>query len=170
MFQNIKLYACVFLVLSALFFFLLRFGFFAEVVFFYRGILLLLIGSILTTILFLWFYKKNLAKRVESIISAVLVTASLHLAFFVTIPVTLDRSISVFLLDDIYHNQQGITKQELTDHFLLEYVTIKDAVGRRIFEQEYSNNLRVTDGTITLTDQGTNFLLFANFIERLYGI
>jgi len=171
MLQTSKLYFFVFLLLSVLYIGPLKLGLLSNIVYFYRGIILLVIASIVTASFFYFFYyKKNTTRRVGSVISAVVVVASLHVAFFVTIPVTLDRSVSLFLLTDIERHKQGITKVELEKNFVSEYVNKQDAVGRRVSEQLFSNNIEVTDGLITLTKQGAVFLEVSQHVKRLYGI
>jgi hypothetical protein len=117
----------------------------------------------------IFFFSKKYALNIDALIAIVLLSASLNLLFFVTVPVTLDRSISIFLLNDL-EKQHTRNKKELTDIFVSEYVYVQDAVGRRIFEQISSGNIIVENDKIELTRRGEIFLMFTRVIDYLYGI
>lgn len=170
MLKTTKLYILIFTVFTILTIVLFKFGFLASILLFYRGIILIFIVLILTISAFIFLhYKKNIW-GIESIISATIIAFLLHIAFFVTVPVTLDRSISIFLLNDIKNHEQGLTKQELTDDFISKYIYSDDAMGRRIFEQTTSKNISVSNEIIRIDNQGQYFLKIMNFIKNIYGI
>ncbi len=165
----IKLYLLIFIALNGLVILLFQLGALSNLLFFYRGIALIGIVSLVTGGGFLIARKKFLW-RSESIVAATLLAGNLHLAFFVVGPVTLDRSISIFLLQNIRAQDEGLTKQQLTDSFIAEYVYTRDAIGRRMLEQTRSHNIEVANQTIKLTRQGYRFLHIADFIKWIYGI
>lgn len=170
MLKTAKLYIQIFIVFTILTIVLFKFGFLSFILLFYRGIILIFIVLILTISGFIYLhYKKNIW-RIESIISATIIAFLLHIAFFITVPVTLDRSISIFLLNDINNHEQGLTKQELTDDFTSKYIYNDDAIGRRIFEQTTSKNISVSNEIVKIDNQGQYFLKIMNFVKNIYGI
>ena len=94
--------------------------------------------------------------------------SGLHVAFLVVVPVTIDRSISTFLLGEL--NSASLTKQELVETLIRKYVQANDAVGRRIAEQITSKNIEWSGEKLVLTEQGKSFMSFATAVGRIYGV
>jgi len=170
MIQIAKLYLLIFVAYNSLIIVLFKLDILSNTIFFYRGMAIIVASAILTTSGFLVVHYKTRRWRIESIIAATLISVSFQVAFFVTVPVTLDRSISVFLLDQINNHEQGVSKQDLTSEFVSEYVYNRDAIGRRLFEQTASKNIEVSNGTIKLSNRGRCFLRTAGIIKSLYGM
>jgi hypothetical protein len=102
--------------------------------------------------------------------AATLVAVSLNLTFFVVGPVTVDRSVSVFMLSRLAEAQSPLTAEELKQAFAERYVGEWDQVGRRIQEQIASGNVeRASDDHYRLTAQGESFMRTAQFISRVFG-
>lgn len=170
--------AALFLTLCV--FLLFQTPFFGHVILFYRGIIIIVTATLLTLLSF-YATVQLLKKRgiqtaqipsVETYFSSVIAVASLHLCFFILVPVTLDRSVSTFLLSRMNssENSQGITKEQMQTIFVQEYVNEFDAVGRRINEQLASNNIKQQEEKYMLTPQGRNFLSVSSYIAKLYNI
>ena len=168
--KTLKLYLLIFVAFNLLVIALFQVGFMSKTIFFYRGIALIMISAILIAAVFLGIHFKLGKWKCESILAATFIAANVQLVFFVTVPVTLDRSISVFLLDRINSHDQGLTKEELTNEFLSEYVQHHDAIGRRIYEQTASRNIEVSNGVIKISGRGQSFLRVADLIKKIYGI
>ena len=106
----------------------------------------------------------------ESIIAASIIAFSLHLAFFVVMPVTIDRSISVFLLKNIDSHNQGVSKEELEADFVSQYVYANHAIDRRVSEQTISKNIETSNNVIHLSAQGKRLLHLLDFIKYIYNL
>ena len=126
---------------------------------FYRGWLLaglvaalLAIGMVLAG--------RRLKLDPQTIIGAVFCSAALNVCFLVLFPVTIDRSISVYLLARV-EAQPGMTTEQLSEQFQDGYVRRMRQIDRRVVEQERSGNITVNDGEIRVTDAGKRFLGFA---------
>ncbi len=65
----------------------------------------------------------------------------LHLAFFVAVPVTLDRSLTIFMLGELHAAKTGLSETEISTAFVEQYVVAGGAVARRIHEQSVSGNI-----------------------------
>jgi hypothetical protein len=78
--------------------------------------------------------------------------------FHILMPVSLDRSISVFMLASIAQSPDGLSKQQIEQRFSDVYITAYDAFGRRIFEQSETGNITMKNGKFVLTQRGTDFI------------
>lgn len=135
---------------------------------FYRGVLLAALVAIATGIAGAW-----LGSRIRDpslAVSAVAVSFSLNVCFLVLLPVTVDRSVTVYLLATVEQQRNGITSPALEHAFVGGYVRDMHAINRRIDEQSQSGNLTVgEDGKVRLTAQGRRFMDFSRVIARLFG-
>jgi hypothetical protein len=133
---------------------------------FYRGLLFAAVtfGMHLAGLYF-WAYRFSEEVR----IAAAAIALSFNVCFLVIFPVTIDRSISVYLLDVIAENELGMTEEELTHRFVQQYVGEYGAIERRLEEQQASRNVAIQNGHVVITDQGRSFLAFSRTIGRLFG-
>ena len=141
----------------------------ANSVLFYRGCGLLIVASLLAFGI-LYELHRSLGVGVDTLISGILVSASLNLSFFVLLPVTIDRSVSTFVLSYIGFQDKAKSKDDIDDYFVLQYVNNQDAIGRRLAEQIRSRNVAEDQGGYVLTAQGKRFLSFARVVSKLYGV
>jgi hypothetical protein len=126
---------------------------------FYRGLLLAgLVAAVLAVCLVL--AGRKLGLDPQTIIGAVFCSAALNVCFLVLFPITIDRSISVYLLARI-EAEPGMTADELSERFEDGYLRRMRQIDRRVFEQQLSGNITVTDGEIRMTRGGERFLAFA---------
>jgi len=167
-------YLAIFVLFSLVFLLLLRTPLFAsQTVLFYRGNILL--G--LTALFFLLtsdVCKRVLKVRFETILAAIIMSASIHLAIFVVFPVTFDRSVTMYLLNRLNISQsptcQGLSAQQMEQLFIKEYVKRDQAMARRIKEQSIINILKEHNNCVSLTSRGRNFLNLSELIKKLYAL
>ena len=141
----------------------------ANSILFYRGCALLVIASVVTFVGFC-ILRRRFGAEVHTLLSAIIVSASLNLCFFVLLPVTIDRSVSTFVLAYIGSEDKAKSRDEIHDYFVSQYVDHQDAIGRRLMEQIASRNVAEAEGRYALTAQGKEFLVFAEAVSKLYGI
>jgi hypothetical protein len=136
---------------------------------FYRGIILAIAAAIVTGIAALWPARRTRDSALP--IAAAALSLSFNICFLVLLPVTVDRSISVYLLSTIEREQaEGIDGPALQRAFVDGYVVRMDAVGRRIDEQRTTGNVTVApDGKIHLTSQGRRFMALSRTVARVFG-
>jgi hypothetical protein len=104
-----------------------------------------------------------------TIIGAVFTSLALNVCFLVLFPVTIDRSISVFLLARIEAGQP-LTAAQLQQGFADEYIVEMQQIPRRVREQAISGNIDVAaDGAITLTPRGKRFNALARRASVWFG-
>lgn len=143
----------------------------------YRGLALIILTGIILAIILSVIYYYFKKKRIElfepkDILSAIIVFMCIKLSFFVLVPVTVDRSVSVFTLTQIENKDDDtITKEEATKIFLDKYVYENDAFGKRFDEQIVTGSIKEnTDGSFTLTPRGHFLVDFFKTIGKLYSV
>lgn len=141
----------------------------ANSILFYRGCSLLVVASLIVFVV-LYSFRRRFGAEVHTLLSAIVASASLNLSFFVLLPVTIDRSVSTFVLAYIGSEDRAKSRDEIHDYFVSQYVNHEDAIGRRLMEQIVSRNVAEGQGRYTLTAQGKGFLSFARVMCKLYGI
>lgn len=167
-FRLALLYAFTSILGLAIFIVLHRSMLFAETaILFYRGLALSIVAALVLAagIGFVARSRINLAAALGCVITSL----SLNLCFLVLIPVTVDRSISVFLLTRIENDNGKITEPELEKNFREQYLGRMRQIDRRIGEQSASGNITIDkDGKIRMTPQGRAFLRFSRTIAATF--
>ncbi len=133
---------------------------------FYRGLLLCVLSAALLAIALVVARRHWRSLEPISIIAAVAISLSVNLMFLIVLPVTIDRSISVFLLSEIdAHQASPLTTAQLEDAFVQHYVRDMRQIDRRVREQTLSGTISADDGRIRLTPRGQRFLALARFLS-----
>lgn len=135
---------------------------------FYRGLLLCALAALLVmAAMALWRRRRF---DLATIIAAGALSLSFNICFLIVLPVTLDRSISVFMLTQIeQHRGEALDERRITEIFVRKYVGDMRQMDRRIAEQTASGNVTTVDGNIRLTAQGRRFLALSRTLARLFG-
>lgn len=140
-------------------------------VMFYRGVAGLALTCVLLVVL-LAFTLARLPRRfglsAPDALGGALVATCLLMAAFVLGPVTVDRSVSVFMLSRFERADHPLTEKEAKSAFVGVYVDAWDQVGRRLKEQELSGNLEQTPQGWRMTAQGRAFMRVARFMSALF--
>jgi len=126
-------------------------------VLFYKGAVIIAVTSTLLAAGMLYLVKKKLPRliSVRDVILSVVLFSSIAMVGFTHLPVTADRSISVFILGYMNSRQdQPITAEEMERVFIERYVKRYKAMQRRFDEQLVSGNVKRVSGGFVLTDQG----------------
>ena len=136
---------------------------------FYRGIALAMVAALVTGIIAMWPARRTSDSSLP--IAAAALSLSFNICFLVLLPVTVDRSVSVYLLSTIEQREDsGVTSAQLQKSFVDGYVVRMGAIDRRIDEQRKSGNVTVdAGGKVHLTRQGERFMSFSRLIARLFG-
>ena len=149
---------------------LLASGLFADTtLLFYRGIALAAVAAIAAGCIgALIARRRGLAPLAAA---SALTCFSVSVCFLVLFPVTIDRSVSVYLLATIdRQGPDGISPAELETAFVSGYVREMRAIDRRIVEQQLSGNVvQDSRGTVRLTPQGRRFVELSRSAAHLLG-
>jgi hypothetical protein len=133
---------------------------------FYRGVVLAVVTALVTALIASWPARRTGDSSLP--LAAAVLSLSFNICFLVLLPVTVDRSVSVYLLSTIERRQ--MSPAELQRAFIDGYVVKMGAIDRRIDEQRKSGNITVApDGKVSLTKQGERFMDFSRLIARLFG-
>lgn len=141
-------------------------------VLFYRGVgalfcVLLLLIAILASVLPRLSHGVPLEQTDAA--GAAIVAVSLLFAAFVLGPVTVDRSVSVFLLSQFATAERPLTAEETREGFVRAYVGDWAQIDRRIKEQRLSGNIEPTPEGWRLTRQGHVVIMLARGMSALFG-
>jgi hypothetical protein len=102
-----------------------------------------------------------------------LLGASLVFTFFLTVPINVDRSFSIWMLGRIYNSQSEgasisiTTLQEDSSNF---FSSTSPELNRRITEQKNLNNIVEVGDRVELTTSGRFIVITGRFLQRLFGL
>jgi hypothetical protein len=161
--------ACVgFVALVALLF---QIGLFGSVpILFYRCIAITAVASVLFGAALVLVGRRFELVSVRDAVSATLVAASLTFTFLTLGPVTVDRSISIFINGHMAAQPDKIfTAADIDRAFRDRYLTGMDQIARRMEEQRHVGTVeRVADG-YRITDKGRALITTSRTMAVVFG-
>jgi hypothetical protein len=157
-----------FAVLVALF----RFGVLAQVnILFYRGLALIALAFVATFAAVFTLARRGpiVGVRGRDAFSAAVLSLAFNLCFLVIFPVTIDRSISVFVLGQMAaHSDRAYSTDQMAKVFSDVYVGEDQQIDRRMREQLLSGNVeRVGDG-YRISAHGKAFIQTSKVIAWMF--
>jgi hypothetical protein len=136
---------------------------------FYRGLVLIAVGEAFCFVVLLLARWKWPAWKVRDAVSACAFAAGVAVCFLIVLPVTIDRSISVFMLTQMAAQpDRAFTPSELRGLFVDVYVEQYGQIERRLDEQAVSRNVSRTATGFRITPQGIAFVRFARVLSILF--
>jgi hypothetical protein len=169
----ILFHVCFFSVATGVFILSFRLPVFTGTVFFYRGILLLCTVAVLSAVVLVYGKRKRQTPpyTYRDILLALVIFVCFNLVFFTHIPVTADRSVSVFLLGYMNaHSPRTVTEDELTYVLAETYVRSNAATSKRIHEQLQSGTI-IRDGDgYRISQRGVLLMRMYGWIAELFGL
>lgn len=136
---------------------------------FYRGTFLAIAAALLLGLISFFAAKRFRSIDLPTAIGAIAISLSFNICFLVLFPVTIDRSVTVFMLSRMEAAQRPVTEQDLKNIFENEYLGEMQQIHRRIEEQSLTGNIRVDNGQVTLTPAGKRFLSVSRSIGKIFG-
>ncbi len=169
----ISIYAFATVLGAALFIGLLRAAsiVFGHGVMFYRGVGALSIVLVVLTIGFSAILSRTGGRfdfNAVAPLSISSVATALLLVAFVIGPVTVDRSISIFMLSEFDSADHPLGENEVRDAFVHRYVDDWGQIDRRLREQELSGNIESTPSGWRITQQGRAFMTISRMTSRIF--
>ncbi len=138
-------------------------------VYFYRGLICLGAATAATALALALLARAGWG-RGRDVVPASLFGAGLTLAFFVLVPVTIDRSVSVFLLGAMAAERDRVwTTEGLSEVLMDRYVRDFAQVERRIAEQRASGNVTAAGDGYRLTAQGERFIAASRWLGAAFA-
>lgn len=129
----------------------------------YNGVLYIFVSTALIAVFFVW-------RRLATDMSLILLSFAcvINLAYFALIPTIVDRSISVFVMNELASGPK--TLAQLEKAFVDKFVYEGGAVPKRISEQSLSGNIiQIEDGRYELTGSGYGTVNLFRFLGRVYN-
>lgn len=129
----------------------------------YNGVFYILIGTAVIAALLAW---RSLVTDMNLILLSF--ACVINLAYFALIPTIVDRSISVFVMNELADGPK--TLEQLEKAFVDDFVYGGRAVPKRISEQSLSGNIiQLDDGRYQLTGSGHSTVDLFRFLGKLYN-
>ena len=157
-----------------LFIFLFRTSLFDFVsVFFYRGILLLVIVCFLIALIIFYFKRTKFGAffTYKDIAISLTLIFCINLVFFTHIPVTADRSISVFILGYMNnHSEKAFTKEEIAQVIVDKYIYENGGIEKRFNEQIYTGNIIDEGNKYRITKRGRLVMKIYELVANIFLI
>ena len=153
----------LFLSLTLTFILLLQFeGIRITNIYFFDGIYLLIISSIINYFIF--------RKRTKNLLIILIAVFSMNFGFFVLFPVSYERSVSVSLLNNLSEENvnSSFTREQL-QHEIRNITNSDMFLEKRINEQLYTGYIEEVDGKYILTNRIKNFVMLQNLISVLFN-
>lgn len=138
---------------------------------FYRGLALLALAfcATLPVAVALAAALRPWAARRRDALGACILSLSLNLSFLVIFPVTVDRSISVFLLGRMdARPDESFTVARARAEFEAVYLDRLGQIERRMAEQTVSGNVAASGEGYAITAQGRAFVRLSRLIARVF--
>lgn len=136
---------------------------------FYRALVCCSVSVLGTFGLLLLACRKWPRWHIRDVVAATMVAASLSICFIVVLPVTIDRSISVFILSRMDSDpRQVFTAGQIRNIFVNQYVDGYQQILRRLEEQRTSGNIIKIGSGYRIDGQGIAFMKFARFLSKIF--
>jgi hypothetical protein len=138
---------------------------------FYRGILLCAFAFVLTLALVAWVGHQSGRISLREAVACGFLSLGVNLSVLVIAPVTLDRSVSIFILGHMAaHPGESFTTQDIETALRDGYFGRLRQVERRMNEQLRTGNVVRAGDTYTISPQGLGFVASARRIGALFGV
>ena len=153
----------IFLSLTITFIFLLQFDAIRVTsIYFFDGVYLLIIASIVNYLIF--------RNKMGNILILIITVFSMNFGFFVLFPVSYERSVSVQLLTNLSSEtiNSELTKDDIRDE-IIKITSTEEFADKRIEEQLYTGYIEKTDNGFTISPTIKNFISLKNFISTIFN-
>lgn len=133
---------------------------------FYQAMSIIKFSTVVFFIVFVIFYLKgiNISHFVIYFISCILFFYS----FVMTLPVVVDRSITLHMLAYL-DNKPIASTEEIRSDFINKFVINSAAIEKRIQEQEAIGNITTNEGNVQITPKGMAMHKFFDKLARFFN-
>lgn len=170
----IGVYSLVYIVCSVIFVVLFHTSFLRKMtVLMYKGVAFIILTGVFAAILMIIIWKIFKCDFIETkdIILMFCGFCCVNMVLFTLIPVTVERSVSVFMLSYMEENENmTYTEDSVADIFVKKYVNDYGAFEKRFNEQLVSGNIKINeDGTYSITDSGKEIVKMFRIISKWFN-
>ena len=136
---------------------------------FYRGLVLIAIGALFCFVVLLLASRKWPVWKPRDAVSACAFACGAAVCLLIVLPVTIDRSVSVFILTRMAAlPDRAFTPAEMRATFTEVYLGRYQQIERRLEEQEISGNVARDAAGFRITPQGLAFVRLARFLSQIF--
>jgi hypothetical protein len=136
---------------------------------FYRGLVLIAIGALFCFVVLVLASRKWPVWKPRDAVSACAFACGVAVCLLIVLPVTIDRSVSVFILTRMAAlPDRAFTPAEMRAIFTDVYLGRYRQIERRLEEQEISGNVARDAAGFRITPQGLAFVRLARFLSRIF--
>lgn len=137
----------------------------------YRGVGLLILSTLFLAVLLAivrkFVYRKLGAK---DIVTMCILYGCMNMVLFTLIPVTVERSISVYMLSYMSdHQEETFTEKEIQEVFIKEYVQEFGAFQKRFEEQDVTGSIEQEEDGYKITQRGERLVDLFRLIAKLFN-
>ena len=139
----------------------------------YRGIVMIILAGIIASVLLVLFKKWRKASwlSAKDVVLVFILTCSINMVFFTLVPVTVERSVSVFMLSymDTDNSYGHYTQDQIAEIFVDKYVNEYGAFEKRFDEQLATGTIEQnSDGTYSITSKGRFIVKMFRLISDVF--
>jgi hypothetical protein len=140
-------------------------------VYMYRGTALIIItGILLWTMLLLLRLKPLKILDVKDTVCIVCFFCCINMVVFTLFPVTVERSVSVFLLSSMdAHDDHVYSKEEIENLLEEDYIEKNNAVDKRAMEQLETGSIEEINGGYRITERGKFIVSMFKLCSEIYN-
>lgn len=141
-------------------------------IYFYKSVVILAVSALIVIVaecIIKKLWKKAIYDYKDIFISFLLIMC-INMVVLSFAVVSLDRSLSVFLLSYMNENEEGYTEEELNTVFQEVFVQKYGMLDRRFFEQIESGNIVEENGKYKLTKRGEFFVDMFKTVGKIYDV
>lgn len=110
-------------------------------------------------------------RKSATLVPAGIAVLSCALAFQVIVPVTIERSITVFLLSEMAREPvRAYEAQELRHALLKNYVEARDVLGKRLKEEKLNGMIAEEQGRYRLSQAGIRTVKVLNLVGSFFSV
>lgn len=156
----------------AIFALLFKLGLFAGVtMLFFRGLVLAALACLLTALLMLTLVRRGgFGLGARDAVNGAILSLAFNIAFLVVVPVTVDRSISVFILGAMNEQPTHVfSADEMSRLFTRVYVEDYREIDRRLVEQTATGNVEAEGTGYRISPRGRLFIRMSRGVSWLFG-
>lgn len=141
-------------------------------VFFYRGLALLAATTVAVTVVLLVLRRGRYQGLlgVRDILLIVTLLVSVNVVFFTHLPVTADRSISVFILAYMNRADGPLTSREISESVVQEYLVARGAIDKRLDEQVVTGTIVRSGDSYVISPEGRGLVSLYELIAQVFNI
>lgn len=145
-----------------------------NLVLFYRGMIFIILISVFLAVMIVLLKKKTSWGKFltyRDMVLCVTLFACLTMLIFTHLPVTVERSVSVFLLKYMAeHPEEIMTKESAEQLFIDQYVQGRVEIQKRFDEQIFTGNIIANNDGYQLSPAGKKTVTLFDFMETLFAL